>query len=232
MKVENKTILVVEDEQDIRDLIHFHLIKEKYSVLIAKDGEEALCIIKKNDVDLIILDLMLPKLSGIELCKIIKKSKNFKDTHILMATAKGEDGDIVKGLECGADDYISKPFSPSVLMARVKALLRRKILLKKESNNEVLTYLDMLVSINKRKLYLENEDIELTYSEFEILLLLIKSPGQVFSRAKIVNCIRGEGYAISDRAIDVQIVSIRKKLKNMGEYIETVRGVGYRLREI
>ena len=232
MQVQNKTILVVEDEQDIRDLIHFHLIKEKYIALLAKDGEEALCIIKEKTVDLIILDLMLPKLGGIELCKIIKSSEKLKDTLILMATAKGEDGDIIQGLECGADDYITKPFSPSVLMARVKALLRRKIFLKKENEKELLTYLDIQLYVDKRKLYLENEDIELTYSEFEILSLLIKSPGQVFSRAKIVNCIRGEGYAISDRAIDVQIVSIRKKLKNMGQYIETVRGVGYRLREI
>ncbi|MBT6326104.1 MAG: response regulator transcription factor [Bdellovibrionales bacterium] len=232
MQVQDKTILVVEDEQDIRDLIHFHLNKEQYLVLLAKDGEEALSIIKEKYIDLIILDLMLPKLSGIELCKIIKNSEKFKDTLILMATAKGEDGDIIKGLECGADDYITKPFSPSVLMARVKALLRRKIFFKKENEKELLTYLDIQLYVDKRKLYLENEDIELTYSEFEILSLLIKSPGQVFSRAKIVNCIRGEGYAISDRAIDVQIVSIRKKLKNMGQYIETVRGVGYRLREI
>ena len=223
-------ILIVEDEADIRDLIHFNLFKEKFEVEICEDGISAMDKFNQFKPDLVLLDLMLPGRSGLEICREIKKTAN--DCFVLMVTARGEEEDIVKGFEMGADDYISKPFSPKVLVARVKAVLKRREIKSTEENPDIVKYSDLLLDLGKRKFYIAEEEIDLTFSEFQILELFLNRPGQVFTRAKIVDLIRGENHAISDRSVDVQIVGLRKKLSNYGEYIETVRGVGYRLRDL
>ena len=223
-------ILIVEDEADIRDLIHFNLFKEKFDVEICADGISAMDKFNQFKPDLVLLDLMLPGRSGLEICREIKKTAS--DCFVLMVTARGEEEDIVKGFEMGADDYISKPFSPKVLIARVKAVLKRREIKSTEENPDIVKYSDLLLDLGKRKFYIAEEEIDLTFSEFQILELFLNRPGQVFTRAKIVDLIRGENHAISDRSVDVQIVGLRKKLSNYGEYIETVRGVGYRLRDL
>lgn len=227
----NQKILVVEDEQDIRELIHFNLFKEKYEVVTAADGEEALTRATEVNPDLVLLDLMLPLKDGISVCKEMRDNEKFSETSIIMLTAKGEEEDVVKGLEAGADDYITKPFSPKILLARVKAALRRKGGATKASEG-LLELLDIKIDTEKRKVTLQGEELNLTYSEFQILFLLAQSPGKVFTRSQIVDLVRGTNHAITDRSVDVQIVGLRKKLKDSGSLIETVRGVGYRFKEV
>ena len=222
-------ILVVEDEEDIRELIHFNLFKEKFDVVTAGDGEEALIKYKEQSPDLVLLDLMLPKLDGINVCKQLRANGKTKKTPIIMLTAKGEEEDVVKGLESGADDYITKPFSPRILIARVKAAIRRKQV--DESDNEDITAFGITIDPVKRKVIVDNNELILTYTEFQILHLLAQKPGQVFTRSQIVDSVRGTNHAITDRSVDVQIVGLRKKLGDHGSYIETVRGVGYRFKE-
>lgn len=227
----NQRILVVEDEQDIRELIHFNLFKEKYDVVTAADGEEAIVKAKETSPDLVLLDLMLPLKDGISVCKDIRNNDKLSDTSIIMLTAKGEEEDVVKGLEAGADDYITKPFSPKILLARVKAALRRQDH-QAPSEEGIIEVLGIKIDTIKRKVLLEGQELNLTFSEFQILLLLAESPGKVFTRSQIVDLVRGTNHAITDRSVDVQIVGLRKKLKDSGSLIETVRGVGYRFKEV
>jgi len=223
-------ILVVEDEADIRDLIHFNLFKEKFDVDVCEDGYGALEAFHRFNPDLVLLDLMLPGKSGLDICREIKEIN--KNCLVIMVTARGEEEDIIKGFEMGADDYISKPFSPKVLIARVKAVLKRSTNSAIEKSNDVdVVYGPFSLDLGRRKFSLENNEIELTYSEFQIMELFLKKPGQVFTRSKIVDLIRGENHAISDRSVDVQIVGLRKKLGSFGQEIETVRGVGYRMKD-
>jgi two-component system, OmpR family, alkaline phosphatase synthesis response regulator PhoP len=228
--MKHEKILVVEDEADIRDLIHFNLFKEKYVVELAPDGFSAIDIFNEFSPDLVLLDLMLPGKSGHELCKEMKSLK--PSCMVVMVTARGEEEDVVKGFEMGADDYISKPFSPKVLVARVKAILRRingVQLIKLD--DDILEYEHFRLDMGKRKFFLCGKELELTFSEFQIFELFLSKPGQVFTRSKIVDLVRGENHAISDRSVDVQIVGLRKKLDDSGKFIETVRGVGYRLKD-
>lgn len=223
-------ILVVEDEEDIRELIHFNLFKEKFDVVTARDGEEALEAYKKENPDLVLLDLMLPKLDGISVCKQLRENKDSQNIPIIMLTAKGGEEDVIRGLESGADDYITKPFSPKILIARVKAALRRN-----ETQNEAdqsINAFGITIDPTKRKTMINGEELVLTYTEFQILYLMALKPGQVFTRSQIVDSVRGTNHAITDRSVDVQIVGLRKKLKELGNLIETVRGVGYRFKEI
>jgi two-component system alkaline phosphatase synthesis response regulator PhoP len=228
----NKTIVVVEDHADISKLIVFHLKNQGYQVVVADNGESGLRAITEGVPDLCLLDIMLPDLSGIELCKKIKQHPSTKNVPIVFLTAKSEESDILEGLESGADDYITKPFSPKVLLARVKAVLRRTSNSFEEVDGEVTERGPLMIHEGKHEVTLQGEKLQLTPSEFEILLLLSKKPGWVFSRNQIVDAIHGQGYAVTDRSIDFQMVGLRKKLSNCGHLIETVRGVGYRFKEL
>jgi two-component system phosphate regulon response regulator PhoB len=227
-----KQILVIEDEEDILALIHFNLIKAGFRVECATSGEEGHRKARDLRPDLILLDLMLPGMDGLDVCRQLHNAPDTKDCPIIMLTAKGEEHDIVKGLELGADDYITKPFSPQVLLARVQAVLRRRG--KPENQPEhgsPIEIHDLYIHPGRNKVVAAGEEVDLTYTEFKILMLLASRPGWVLNRTQIVDAIHGEGYAVTDRAVDVQIVGLRKKLGPCGDYIETVRGVGYRFRE-
>jgi len=226
---EKGKILVVDDENDILELVRFNLNKVGYSVDCALTGESALEKIKHRQPDLILLDLMLPGIDGLEVCKILKGNPETAGIPLIMLTAKSEEPDIVVGLELGADDYITKPFSPRVLVARVKSLLRRKA--EKAQSQAVIQVHNIQIDSVKRKVVVAGSEVELTYTEFQILQILAKKPGWVFSREQIIDAVRGEDYAVTDRTVDVQIVGLRKKLGKAGRYIETVRGVGYRFKE-
>jgi two-component system alkaline phosphatase synthesis response regulator PhoP len=225
-----KTILVVDDEEDILELIKYNLSKEGYHVICAATGEDALAKAKRKLPELIILDLMLPGIDGLEACKLLKNDSKTEHIPIVMLTAKTEETDVVTGLEVGADDYIVKPFSPKVLIARVRTILRRKI--KSASENTLTIRIHELVIDPKRhEVLVQNKPVIVTFTEFAILHCLVKRPGIVFSRYQIVDAIRGNDYPVTDRSVDVQIVSLRKKLGSAGKYIQTVRGVGYKFRD-
>ena len=225
-----RKILIVEDEKDIADLIHFNIFKAGFDASLAMNGNEAIEKAKTLLPDLILLDLMIPEISGLEVCTILKENPSTKKIPIIILTARGTEDDIVKGLEAGADDYLTKPFSPKVLIARVNAVFRR-VPKEGQKENDILKIDSVRIDQTKRKVFLKETEIDLTFSEFEILLLLLKKPGWVFTRAQIVNLIRGTNHAITDRSVDVQIVGLRKKLGDLGGLIETVRGVGYRFKE-
>ncbi len=218
-------ILVVEDEKDIRELIHFNLFTKNYSVVLAADGEEAIDIASKELPNLILLDIMLPKKNGIDVCLQLKAMNATKNIPIIMLTAKGEEEDVVKGLNAGADDYIVKPFSPKVLLARVGVQLR------KSDGGVHLKAENIDIDLDKRNCLIDGKKIDLTYSEFQILFTLMSKRGRVYTRKQIVELLRGQNHAVTDRSVDVQVVGLRKKMDIKGELIETVRGVGYRFKE-
>lgn len=224
----NKKVLIVDDEEHIRELIKFNLKKEGYDIEVAVNGREAIEIIKKIKFDLILLDLMLPEIDGLEVCKEIRKNENTSDIPVMMITAKGEEFDKVLGLELGADDYITKPFSIRELIARVKALLRRSNV-KKEEN--IIKFGDVLVNFNTREVTRENENVELTLKEFELLKLLIKNKGNILTRELLLDKIWGYEYIGETRTVDVHIRHLRKKIESDDKnpkYIQTIRGVGYK----
>tara|TARA_Y100001980_G_C14527464_1_gene303079 strand:- start:76 stop:771 length:696 start_codon:yes stop_codon:yes gene_type:complete len=223
---DNKKILIVEDEKDIRNLLIFNLQKHHYEVDSINDGEKALPLIRKNKYDLILLDIMLPGVNGFDLTRIIKNDNSICQIPIIMLTAKGEDEDIVKGLTIGADDYITKPFSIKVLIARIENVF--KIRNKQEIKTHKIKYNRLEIDLKARDVYVDNVKIELTFTEFEILKLLSSHEKCVYSREEIINYIKGTDYIVTDRTIDFQIVGLRKKLGPLGKYIKTVRGVGYR----
>ncbi|MBU4345045.1 MAG: response regulator [Desulfobacteraceae bacterium] len=223
-------ILVVDDEEDILELVRYNLAREGYKVVCATSGEEALNKAGSEPFDLIVLDLMLPGMDGLEIAKHLKSDSKTKHIPIIMLTAKGEEADIVTGLELGADDYVTKPFSPRILVARVKAVIRRKVKEEIDDSSIVQIY-GLEIDPGKRKVLAKGSHVELTFTEFQVLYLLARRPGWVFTRFKIVDLIRGDDYPVTDRSVDVQIVGLRKKLGPYGKYIETVRGVGYRFRE-
>jgi len=223
-------ILVVDDEEDILELLSFNLSREGYQVFTAATGEEALNLSRSTNPDLIVLDLMLPGMDGLEVAKILKTDPALRHIPIVMLTAKGEEADIVTGLELGADDYVTKPFSPRVLLARARAVLRRKTQEPSEET-DVLRVHDLAIHPGRREVLVGGDPVQLTFTEFGILHFLARRPGWVFTRSQIVDAVRGEDYPVTDRSVDVQIVGLRKKLGTAGEYIETVRGVGYRFRE-
>lgn len=226
-----KNILVVDDEEDILKLVEYNLMQEGFQAKTSTSGEEALKLAREEHPDLIVLDLMLPGIDGLDICKLLKADSDTASIPVLMLTAKGEETDIVKGLELGADDYITKPFSPKVLVARVKSVLRRYAQ-PEISEDEVIKYNEITLHPSKRQVMVTGELIDLTFTEFEILHFLIRRPGWVFTRNEIVDRVRGDSYHVTDRSVDVQIVGLRKKLGDAGKYIETVRGVGYRLTEL
>ena len=226
-----KQILVVEDEEGIQELVKYNLTKENYQVHCVGSGELGLQQAKKELPDLLVLDLMLPGMNGLEVCRQLKNDSNTNQIPIIMMTAKGEESDIVVGLELGADDYITKPFSVKIFLSRVKAVLRRKQQ-STSSESTSIVFPDLEIHLGKHEVYVKGKLIKLTLTEFKILEFLADKPGWVFTRGQIVDTVRGNGYAITDRAIDFRIVGLRKKLGKVSKYIETVRGVGYRFAEI
>ena len=225
------TILIVDDEPDILELIKYNLKNEGYRVLTAQTGESAVKIVKQSHPNLMILDLMLPGIDGLEVTKLLKNNEQTRDMPIVMVTAKGEESDIVTGLELGANDYISKPFSPKVLVARIRAILRRRKKNFSDKPEKIKREGGMIIDRVRHLVTIEGETVDLTLSEFELLSFLTDKKGWVFTRGQIVDAIHGENYAVTERSIDVIIVGLRKKLKNYATAIETIRGVGYRFRE-
>ncbi|MFA6186016.1 MAG: response regulator [Phycisphaerae bacterium] len=225
----NEKILIVDDEEDVLELVRYNLDKNGYKVETAATGEQALAKARAKLPDLIILDLMLPGIDGLDVCKKLKNDTKTQNIPVIMLTAKGEETDIVTGLELGADDYVTKPFSPKVLIARIRRILQRPIARNLEKASVKIH--EMAIDPSRREVLIKNKPVELTFTEFNILYTLAKKPGMVFTRYQIVDSIHGEDYLVTDRAIDVQIVSLRKKLGVYEKYIETVRGVGYRFRD-
>jgi len=225
-----KKILIVEDEEDVMELIRYNLAKEGYDCDAAYNGQEALETAKSMLPDLVLLDLMLPEIDGLEVCRQLKSSPQTEDIPIVMVTAKSDETDIVTGLELGADDYITKPFSPKVLVARVRAVLRRKTTEIPEKSTIIRIH-DIQIDPGRHKVLVKDKAIELTSTEFGLLHFLAARPGWVFTRYQIVDAIHGTDYPVTDRSIDVQVVGLRKKLGPAGKYIETVRGIGYRFKE-
>ena len=223
-------ILVVDDEEDILELLKYNLSREGYKVACAASGEETLKAVRSGIPDLIVLDLMLPGIDGLDVARQLKNDLKTRDVPIVMLTAKGEEADIVTGLELGADDYITKPFSPRVLVARVKAVLRRKV---KEppDKTSILHMHDVEIHPGRREVLVNGEPVQLTFTEFGVLNFLARRPGWVFTRSQIVDEVRGDDYFVTDRSVDVQVVGLRKKLGPAARHIETVRGVGYRFKE-
>lgn len=225
-----KRILVVDDEEDILELLKYNLNREGYQVVSASSGETCLQKVASEKPDLIVLDLMLPGIDGLDVTKNLKSDSHTKHIPIIMLTAKGEEADIVTGLELGADDYITKPFSPRILIARVRAVIRRNDQSKKDDDLKTIQVHDMVINPPKREILAKGKPVDLTFTEFQVLYYLAKRPGWVFTRTQIVDAVRGDDYPVTDRSVDVQIVGLRKKLGSCGKYIETVRGVGYRFR--
>jgi len=226
--LDSKNILVVEDDLDIRELISFNLANEGHQVFEANDGEVGIDKARNNNPDLILLDLMLPGIQGLDVCRIIKSDQETKEIPIIMVTAVGQEEDIVKGLETGADDYITKPFSIKVLIARVNAVLKRSTEAGENKSKDILIN-GINIKTRSREVWVNKNLInDLTFSEFQILYLLAGHPGWVFTRYQIIDKIRGDNYPVTDRSVDFQIVGLRKKLGDAGKLIKTVRGVGYR----
>jgi len=221
-------VLVVEDEAPIQELLQFNLERKGYRVEVVGSGEAALNAVGTLLPDLILLDIMLPGADGLEVCKRIKADPQTRRIPVIMLTALGEEADIVAGLELGADDYVTKPFSPRVLLARVKAALRRA---EPAGADEVLCIHNLAIDTRRYKVSADGREIALTSTEFKVLHLLASQPGQVFTRYQIVDGVHGDDYPVTDRSVDVQIVGLRKKLGDAGAFIETVRGIGYRFRE-
>ena len=225
------TILIVDDEEDILELLRYNLAGEGYHVIDAKTGEDALRILRTEQVDLILLDLMLPGVDGLEVARQVRGCRKTSETPIIMLTARGEEADVVTGLELGADDYVTKPFSPRILTARVRAALRRRSSRPPDESLK-LTMGELEIHPGRREVHLAGEPVQLTYTEFQVLYHLARRPGWVFSRSQIVDAVRGDNYPVTHRSVDVQIAGLRKKLGGFGEWIETVRGVGYRFRDL
>ncbi|HEX9842528.1 MAG TPA: response regulator transcription factor [bacterium] len=223
-------ILVVEDEEDILELVRFNLAKDGFRVEGLASGEEGLRAVRSQPPDLLILDLMLPGMDGLEVCRRLRADEATRQVPIVMLTAKGEEADIVTGLELGADDYIPKPFSPRVLTARVKAVLRRREQGLAPEGQSVRAH-EIEIRPGRREVIVAGRPVALTFTEFNILHFLARRPGWVFTRGQIMDAARGEDYHVTERSVDVQMVSLRKKLGEAGRHIQTVRGVGYRLAE-
>lgn len=221
-------ILVVEDDPQIQELVSYNLAREGFVVLPALSAEAALRILEEHPVDLVILDLMLPGMDGMTFCRRIKAQSKTQDIPVIMLTAKSEESDIVAGLEIGADDYIPKPFSPRLLIARIRAVLRRS---PRPGDEECYTAGPLTIDRSRHEVRCNDQTIPLTPTEFAILDLLASHPGRVLSRAEIAESVHGEPFVTTDRAVDVHIAALRRKLGSHGQLIETVRGIGYRFRD-
>jgi two-component system, OmpR family, alkaline phosphatase synthesis response regulator PhoP len=230
----SRYVLIVEDEQDIRELVSYNMLKEGYQVAAVASGEEALEAVQSRRPDVVLLDLMLPGIDGLTVCSTLKENPETSAIPVIMLTAKGEESDIVAGLNMGADDYVTKPFSPKVLLARVAAVLRRMSSPEVEEEEEgegTIVRHELTIDLRRHQVFIEESPVDLTSTEFRVLVFLARRPGWVYTRQQILDGVHGDKYAITDRAVDVQVVGLRKKLGSAGRYIETVRGVGYRFKE-
>ncbi len=226
-------LLIVEDEADIRELISFNLEMSGFEVEKARDGEEGLALAKNGNFDLVILDLMLPGMDGLKVCSALRKNPDTASTPVIMLTARSQDDDVVDGLESGADDYITKPFSPKILIARVKAALRRSEssgVGQEAGDSSRISIHDIVIDTARHETFAGGSPVDLSATEFSILRFLAKNPGWVFSRNQIIDSVKGEDYPVTARSVDVQILGIRKKLGEYGNVIETVRGIGYKMK--
>jgi two-component system alkaline phosphatase synthesis response regulator PhoP len=226
----HEQILVVEDERDIQELIRFNLTREGFTVRGVGSGEEAIRSARWSTPDLILLDLMLPDMDGLEVCRTLKNDTATRSIAIVMLTAKGAEADVVIGLELGADDYIAKPFSPRVLIARLRAVLRR-LAAEPVTPRSAVAVRDLVIHPGRHEVLLCGEPLPLTPTEFRILHFLASRPGWVFTRYQIADAVHGGDTIVTDRSIDVQIVGLRRKMGPAASCIETVRGVGYRFKE-
>ena len=223
-------ILVVDDEPDILELVQYNLTRDNYDVVCVESGEEALAQVSARPPDLIVLDLMLPGVNGLEVCRTLKRDTRTAAIPVVMLTARGEEADIVAGLELGADDYLTKPFSPRVLLARIHAVLRRQHA-EPVAADAVVTYHDLVLHPGRHEVLVQGQPVQLTPMEFRILHRLIRRPGWVFTRNQLIAAAQGDDVSVTERSVDVHIVSLRRKLGAYGDAVETIRGVGYRLQE-
>ena len=221
-------ILIVEDEEDIAELLEYNLMRQGYTSEALDTGEKGLQVCRETQPDLMILDLMLPGLSGLDVCRKLKADVKTAAVPIIMLTAKGEEEDIIAGFEAGADDYVTKPFRPKVLLARVRALLRRGAVQRKSPEDE-LEFESISIHIGRHEVFSDHKEVELTNTEFNILHFLVSRPGWVFTRRQIVKAVHGEDYPVTGRSIDVQVAALRRKMGSSGQHIKTVRGVGYKM---
>ena len=225
-----EAILIIEDDPDIQELLSLSMSREGWKILQAKTGEEGLKILKSKKVNCILLDIMLPGMDGLKVLKKIKEIEQCANVPVIMTTAKGEEADIVSGLELGADDYVVKPYSPKVLIARIRAGLRRQ----EESGAAAAATIwqqgDIKLDAARHTAFCGDKQLDLFATEFSLLKHFLSHPDIVFSRNQIIAAIRGPDYPVTDRSVDVQILGLRKKLGKAGDMIETIRGVGYRFR--
>lgn len=222
--------LIVEDENEIADLVKFHLERDGIQVSVARNGRKAIEMVQGAGYDLIVLDLMLPDLDGLEICRRLKGQDRTRDTPVVMLTARGEESDIVAGLEMGADDYVTKPFSPRVLMARLRNALR-KTGATEPTERIGLVNGRLLIDRERHVVTVDGQTIELTVTEFGILHFLALRPGFVRTRDQIISAVHGRNTVLSSRTVDVHVTAVRRKLGALGECVQTVRGVGYRFRD-
>mgnify|MGYP005994582101 CR=1 FL=1 len=224
-------VLIVEDEADIRELLEYSLAREGLDVETAAEGTAALSTVRRRVPDLILLDLMLPGLDGLEICRRLKSDEATRSIPVIMVTAKGDEADVVLGLGLGADDYIAKPFSPKALVARVQAVLRRTRSSATVDDKAVVDHGALRIDPNRHKVFVGEREIGLTATEFRILHYLASRPGRVFSRDQILSFALGPNTVVTDRSVDVHVRAIRKKLGEQRDLVETVRGIGYRFAE-
>ena len=225
-------ILIVEDEVDILEVIEYNLSREGFRVLSSREGDEGVRIARRDAPDLVLLDLMLPGLDGLEVCRRLKTDPVTSDIPIIMVTAKGEESDVVLGLGIGADDYVTKPFGPKELVARVKAVIRRRPMTAKSGTEERIVIGNLVIDVSRHEVLLDSQPLALTPTELRLLYLLATQPGRVFTRDQLLSRVIGDGAFVIGRNIDVHVRGIRSKLGQYRDMIETVRGVGYRLRDV
>jgi len=224
-------VLIVDDEADIVEFVQYNLRKERYETLSAADGPRALAVARQQRPDLILLDLMLPGLDGLEVCRNLKSGRDTAHIPIIMLTAKGDESDVVAGLELGADDYVAKPFSMRLLLARVRAVLRRAGIQTGTDATTLLRAGELEIDDERHEVRFHGETVPLTLTEYKLLRFLVAHPGRVFTRTQILNNIQDDHVIVIDRAIDVHVAALRKKLGTAGAMVETVRGVGYRFKD-
>ena len=225
-----KRIIAVDDEEDILELVRYHLVKEGFAVSGFGTGEAALAAVRAAPPDLLLLDLMLPGVDGFGIIRALRAEPRTAGVPIVIISARGGEADIVAGLELGAADYVTKPFSPRVLVARVRAALRRRAAGPADEQT-VLTHGELTIDPGRHAVTAAGQPVALTATEFQLLHFLARRPGWVFTRNQIIDGVRGENYAVTDRAVDVHMVSLRRKLGAAGACLETIRGVGYRVKE-